>query len=282
MKQLLSVLCVAALWAGPKIPPSSLVNRDLAMPEMLKQVGIEQKLNSQIPMEAEFTDSHGINKPLRQWMNGRPAVLLLVYYECPMLCGMELNGLLRALRALPLTAGKEFDVLTVSFDPKDTPKTAAAKRGDYLQMYRRPEGATGWHFLTGGEAEIKKLTSAVGYGYQLDANTGQWAHASGIMVLTPEGRVSKYFYGVEYSARDLRLGLVEAGRGKIGTIADQFLLFCYHYDPSTGKYGMVVLNIVRAGGILTVLGILAFWWVMHRRGKQGKLNQDVDRVPVIS
>jgi len=275
------LLAALPLAAGPKVLPESLMNNDVSMPETLRSVGIEQKLNAQAPLDLEFTDSKGSRRSLRQFMSGRPAVLALVYYECPMLCSMELNGLLRALRALPLTAGKEFDVLTVSFDPGDTTFAAAAKRAEYLEKYRRAEGELGWHFLTGGEAEIRKLTEAVGYRYQMDPNTGQWAHASGIMVLTPEGRLSRYFYGIEYSARDLRLGLVEAARERIGSVADQFLLFCYHYDPATGKYGMVVLNIVRAGGIATVLALCAFWWIMHVRERRRKLEH-VGRLSVIS
>jgi protein SCO1/2 len=281
MKVFAILLIALPLAAGPKVLPESLVNQDLSMPDALRSVGIDQKLDAQVPLELEFTDTAGKRRSLRQFMNGRPAVLALVYYECPMLCSMELNGLLRALRALPITAGKEFNVLTVSFDPKDTTSTAAAKRAEYLDKYRRAEGEQGWHFLTGGEAEIRKLTEAAGYRYHMDPNTGQWAHASGIMVLTPEGRLARYFYGIEYSARDLRLGLVEAAKGTIGSFADQFLLFCYHYDPATGKYGMLVLNIVRAGGIATVLALCAFWWIMHVRERRRKLEH-VGRLSVIS
>ncbi|MBK5292836.1 MAG: SCO family protein [Acidobacteriia bacterium] len=257
------------------------VNPDANMPQALRGVGIDQKLNSLAPLDLEFTDESGVRKPLRAFMNGRPAVLALVYYECPMLCTMELNGLLRALRAMPLTAGKEFDILTVSFNPKDTPAMAAAKKAEYLGKYRRPAAAHGWHFLTGSEENIQKLTKAAGYRYQMDPSSGQWVHASGIMVLTPEGRLARYFYGIEYSARDLRLGLVEAGKGRIGNTVDQILLFCYHYDPATGKYGMVVMNLIRAGGVATVLALCAFWWIMHRRSRNGKY-QHVDRLPVIS
>jgi len=257
------------------------VNPDANMPPALRGVGIEQKLNSPAPLDLEFIDESGARKPLRAFMNGRPAVLAFVYYECPMLCTMELNGLLRALRAMPLTAGQEFDILTVSFNPKDTPAKAAAKKAEYLEKYRRPGAERGWHFLTGSEENIQRLTKAAGFQYQLDPNSGQWAHASGIMVLTPEGRLARYFYGIEYSARDLRLGLVEAGKGRIGNTVDQILLFCYHYDPATGKYGMVVMNLIRAGGVATILALCVFWWLMSRRGRNGKY-QNVDRLPVIS
>ena len=241
------------------------------IPESLRGVGIDQKLNQQLPLDAVFSDETGAKKPLRDYFNGRPVVLSFVYYECPMLCTMELNGLLRAARVIPLDIGRNYDVLTVSFDPKETPEIARAKKAEYVQRYKRPTGEQGWHFLTGDEANIRKLTEAAGFRYRFDANSGQWAHASAVMVVTPEGRLARYFYGVEYSARDLRLGLVEASAGKIGSRVEQILLYCFHYDPKTGKYSLAVMRIVRLAGVATLLALFTFWFVMYRQSRRKRL-----------
>jgi protein SCO1/2 len=187
-----------------------------------------------------------------------------------MLCTLILNGLLRSLRALSFTAGREFIVLTVSFDPREGPELAAAKKRAYVRSYGRSEAERGWHFLTGEETAIRRLTEAVGFRYAFDAETGQFAHASGIMVLTPQGRVARYFYGIEYAPRDLRLGLVEAAQGKIGSPVDQLLLYCYHYDPKTGRYSMLIMNVLRLAGAATVLALGGFMLAMFRRERRKK------------
>lgn len=224
-------------------------------PQLLKDVGIDQKLDGQAPLNLEFRDEKGNWVRLGDYFRGKPVILSLVYYQCPMLCTQVLNGLLESLKQLPMNVGKEFEVVTVSIDPRDRTVEAQAKQIMYTGLYGRRDAATGWHFLTGRESEIHKLADAVGFRYAYDAESGQYAHASAIMVLTPQGQVSRYFYGVSYAARDLRLGLVEASANRIGSPVDQLLLYCYHYDPNTGKYGVVITNVIRGAGLLTVLAI---------------------------
>ena len=237
-----------------------------ALPGALQGVGIDQKLNARVPLDLVFRDEAGRPVPLSTFFQGgKPVILALVYYRCPMLCTQILNGLESALKAVSLNPGRDFEIVSVSFDPKDTPETAGAKKQMYLKRYGRPGTANGWHFLTGDEANIKALTDAVGFHYKYDPATEQFAHASGVMLATPDGRLSKYFYGVEYAPRDLRLGLVEASLNKIGSPVDQILLFCYHYDPATGKYGAVVINLVRAAGAGFVLICGTFLAVVFRR-----------------
>jgi len=231
-------------------------------------IGLDQRLNEQVPLELPFRDETGKSVQLRDYFGEKPVVLALVYYQCPMLCTLVLNGLLRSLRALSFTAGNEFTVVTVSFDPGETPALAAAKKEIHLQEYARPGAEAGWHFLTGEETAIHQLTQAVGFRYVYDAKANQYAHASGIIVLTPEGRIARYFYGVEYAPRDLRLDLVEASANKIGSPIDQLLLLCYHYDPATGKYGVLITNVIRLAGVATVLGLGTFMLVMFRRDRQ--------------
>lgn len=246
------------------------------LPAQLKDVGVEQKIGAKLPLDAEFDAESGQKIKLGSLFGKRPVILAPVYYECPMLCSMTLNGMLRSLRALKLNAGTDFDVIALSFDPEETPKLAAAKKQEYVERYRRPGGEAGWHFLTGDVANIRKVTDAMGFRFRKDTESRQWAHASAIVVATPDGRLAQYFYGVEYSARDLRLALVDAAQGKAGTLADQVLLYCFHYDPATGKYSLTILNIMRAGGVATVLGLLSFWLAMFRdnrkRGKQGHVE----------
>ncbi|MCU1232471.1 MAG: electron transport protein SCO1/SenC [Candidatus Solibacter sp.] len=237
-----------------------------ALPGALLGVGIDQKLDQQVPLDLKFKDEAGREVPLSTYFTkGKPVILALVYYRCPMLCTQILNGLAGSLKAVTLDPGKDFEVVAVSFDPKDTPETAAAKKQMYLKRYARPNSANGWHLLTGDEANIKALTDTVGYHYKYDQATDQFAHASGIMVLTPEGKLSRYFYGVEYQPRDVRLGLVEASKNKIGSPVDQILLFCYHYDPVTGKYGAVVMNLVRFAGASFTLVCGVFLFIFLRR-----------------
>jgi protein SCO1/2 len=237
-----------------------------ALPNALAGVGIDQRLDQQIPLNLVFTDEFGRQSPLSSYFHpGKPVLLALVYYRCPMLCTQILGGVAGSLKAVSLEPGKDFEVVAISFDPKDTPQTAESKKQLYLRRYGRAGTANGWHLLTGDAANIKALTDAVGYHYKYDPATDQFAHASGIMIATPEGRLSRYFYGVEYAPRDVRLGLVEASQNKIGNPVDQILLFCFHYDPSTGKYGAIVMNIVRLTGLAFVLVCGAFLAIVLRR-----------------
>jgi len=222
-------------------------------PELLKEVGVDQKLNDEIPLNLAFRDEHGRPVELAQFFGSKPVILTLVYYNCPMLCTQVLNGLDRSLQLIPMEIGKDFNVVTVSIDPTDRPVIAEAKQAMYAGMYRRPGAQYGWHFLTGDEPQIKQLADSVGFRYAYDSDSKQYAHASAIMLLTADGKISRYFYGVSYPERDLRLGLVEASQGKIGTPVDQVLLFCYHYDPHTGKYGLLISRMIQMGGLVTVL-----------------------------
>jgi protein SCO1/2 len=238
------------------------------LPGPLQGVGIEQRLGEQVPLDVPLRDEEGREVPFGQLLDDKPVVLSLVYYQCPMLCTEVLSGLVRALRALPFDAGREFRVITVSFDPNDTPELAAARKRDSLARYGREGAETGWRFLTGSEDAVRRLTESVGFRYTFDRDTRQFAHASGLMLLTPRGVLSRYFYGIEYSPRDLRLGLVEASSHRIGSPVDQILLYCFHYDPTTGKYGLVIMNVLRVAGVLTVLGLGGFVTIMLRREKR--------------
>jgi protein SCO1/2 len=234
-------------------------------PPGLKNVGIEQHLNEQIPPQLTFHDENGNQVRLADYFGKKPMILNLVYYQCPMLCGEVLSGLESALRVLKFDVGNQFDVLTVSFDPRETPAMATAKKAEFLKRYGRPGASQGWHFLTGPQQSIDALTKAAGFQYEYDANSGQFAHTTAIMVLTPEGRIAQYYYGVEYAPKDLRLGLVQASQNKIGNLVDQVLLYCYHYDPATGKYGAVVMRILRLAGAATILTLALFMIVMFRK-----------------
>jgi len=218
-------------------------------------IGIEQRLNESVPLDLVFRDETGAQVRLGDYFGKKPVILSLVYLKCPMLCTLVLNGLVRSLRATSFDAGREFEVITVSFDPRETAETAATMKRVYMEEYRRPGAEQGWHFLTGDEASIARLTEAVGFRYKYDPESGQFAHASGIMVLTPKGRIAQYFYGLEYSARDLRISLVESAENKIGSPVDQVLLYCFRYDPAKGKYGLVIMKALRVAGVGTVLGL---------------------------
>lgn len=282
MKRALAVAALAATAAlaqpgqpAPMQPSRSLQDSSLQLqiPGSLQGVGIDQKLDQQLPLQLMFRDEFGRSVPLSSFFHDkRPVVLAPVYYRCPMLCTQILNGLEGALRVVSLNPGQDFDVVAFSFDPKDTPELAASKKQLYLRRYGRPNTANGWHFLTGDEANIKPLMDAVGYHYKYDPKTDQYAHASGVMIVTPDGRVSKYFYGVEYSPRDLRLGLVEASKNRIGTPVDQLLLFCFHYDPATGKYGAVAMNVLRAAG--AAFALIGGWFllIVFRKDIRGLKN----------
>ena len=241
---------------------------------LLAQVGIDQKLNQQIPLDLNFRDETGKTVKLADYFGEKPVILSLVYYQCPMLCTQVLNAVERGLTNVSLDMGKQFQVVTVSIDPRETPELARTKKNMYVGLYGRAGAGEGWHFLTGDETQIKQLAKAVGFRYAYDPQSGQFAHASGIMLLTPEGKISRYFYGVQYPSRDLRLGLVEASAGKIGTPVDQVLLYCFHYDPATGKYGMVIQNVIRVAGVLTVIIIGMLIFVLSRRERgQAELRE---------
>ena len=275
MKRAVIWVALAALpaMAQPGQPAPPLASRSLTssqaatqLPPGLAGVGIQQRLDSQLPLEAKFRDEYGREVTLGKYFEGRKPVLLApVYYRCPMLCTQIMSGLEGALRAVSLDPGKEFEVVAFSFDPKDVPETALAKKEMYMKRYRRANTQNGWHFLTGDEASIKALTDALGYHVKYDPKTDQFAHASGVMIATPQGRLSKYFYGVEYSPRDIRLGLVEASENRIGNPVDALLLYCFHYDPATGKYGAVAMNMVRFGGAAFTLIGGTFLLIMFRR-----------------
>ena len=236
-----------------------------ARPGILGKIAIDQRIGSQIPADIPFVDDQGRQVVIGDYFGKRPVVLALVYYECPMLCTQVLNGLVSAIGVLNFDVGREFDVVAVSFNPKEGPGLASQKKAAYVERYGRQQSASGFHFLTGTQASIDRLTNAVGFRYAYDEKIGQYAHGAAIELLTPKGTIAKYYYGIEYSPRDLRLGVIEASDERIGTIIDDVLLFCYHYDPATGSYGATVLTIVRLAGIATVLAFAIFLTVSLRR-----------------
>jgi protein SCO1/2 len=235
------------------------------VPPQFKSVTFAQRLNHQLPLETLLKDEAGRSVRLGDFFREKPVMLAFVYYQCPMLCPMTLNGISSALKALSFTPGKDFEIVVVSFDPRDTPESANAKKQAHLAHWKTADTAAGWHFLTGDEASIRQLTSAAGFSYTWDETTGQFAHVSGVLTLTPDGRLARYFYGVEYSPRELRLALVESSQGRIGSKVEEVLLYCFHYDPTTGRYGWAVMALVRLGGALTVAFVLGFVLLMRRR-----------------
>ena len=255
---LLAASASAQMNNGIMAPPAN------TRPARLENVGIEQHLNAQVPPDLTFLDDAGKTVKLGDYFGHKPLILNLVYYNCTMLCGEALAGLASAMRLVKFNVGNEFDVITVSFDPRETPEMAAAKKKDYVGRYGRPNAAAGWHFLTGQADSINALTKVVGFQYQYDPKSNQYAHATAIMVLTPQGRISRYFYGVDFPPKDLRMGLVEASQGKIGNAVDAVLLYCYHYDPETGKYGAMVANILRLAAAATILILGIFLFILWR------------------
>jgi protein SCO1 len=247
-----------------------------AMPEILRDIGLDQKLNDRVPLNLPFRDETGRTIHLGDLLKGRPLILVLAYYECPMLCTQVLNGLTSTLGVLSFSIGREFDVVTVSFDPRDTAALAASKKAAYLERYRsislsqaRPDAEANWRFLTGDQLAITALTRAVGFRYAYNKEVDQFAHASGFLVLTPDGRISRYFYGIEYGPRDVRLALVEAADRKIGSAVDELMLYCFHYDPASGRYSFAVMSVVRLAGIATVLAMAGFILALrHRDGRR--------------
>jgi protein SCO1/2 len=255
--------------------PKEALTTNIPIP-ILQQVGIDQRIGEHLPLDLTFHDEAGQAVPLRRYFGARTVLLTLVYYQCPMLCSQVLNGVVSSLLPLKLNVGRDFDVLTISFDPRDTPALATEKRDTYLRRYGRSGAERGWHFLTGDTQAIEALTKAVGFRYAWDPKIQQYAHASGIMVLTPDGRLSHYFYGIEYAPKDLRLALVQSSAGKLGNVVDQVMLYCYHYDPATGKYGAVVMNMLRLGGGLTLLLVGGFLAVAWRRDLRSKAAGVID------
>jgi protein SCO1/2 len=233
-------------------------------------VSFDQALGVQVPLDLPFRDETGRAVQLSQYFTGRPVILALVYYECPMLCVQALNGLVRSLKVLALEPGRDYTIVTVSFNPAETPAEAAAKKDEYVGRLKRPGAADAWHFLTGPETSIRVLTDTVGFHYVYDAATKQFAHPTGIIVLTPEGKTSKYVFGIDYGPRDIRFALVEASDHKVGTPVDRLLLYCYHYDPTSGRYGLVLINVIRIGGVLTVALIGGFILLMRHRERHGQ------------
>lgn len=228
-------------------------------------INFEQKLNKQVPLDLEFLNETGQSVHLGDYLGKKPAILVLAYYECQTLCSVVLNGLVESLNKLKFDIGDEFEIITVSIDPRETPELAAAKKETYIQAYSRPGATAGWHFLTGGHAAIDQLAETVGIHFVYDEDTDQYAHPAGIMVLTPQGKISRYYYGIDYPPTDLRLGLVEASQNKIGSPVDQLLLLCYHYDPVTGRYSLLITNVIRLAGLSTLLILGGFVAVMLRR-----------------
>ena len=263
------VMLAWAGWAGAQTGPAGMMaDPGLAATstsDILAQIRYDQRLDAQVPGDLLFRDETGRAVSFGSYYGARPVLLALVYYECPMLCSQVLTGLTSALDVLTFNPGQEFEVVVVSFNPKEGPLLAAAKKRSYVERYKRPGTEGGWHFLTGPPESIAQLTKAVGFNYVWDERTKQYAHAAGAVLLTPQGKVSKYFYGVEFSARDLRLAMIEAAQERIGTPVDNLLLYCYHYDPLTGKYGFVAMRAVQFGGIVTIAAMLTFWIVMWRR-----------------
>jgi protein SCO1 len=238
---------------------------DDTRPAALRDVAFEQKLDGQIPRDLNFVDERGASVRLGDYFGRKPVILNFVYYKCQDLCPLLLDGITRTMRALAFDVGKEFDVVTVSIDPSDSAALAAAKKKDFITRYGRSGAEAGWHFLRGDGSAIHKLTEAAGFHYTYDPRTGEFAHATGIVLVTPKGKISRYYYGIDFSPRDLRLGLIEAASGKIGTPIDQLLLFCYHYDPVTGKYGLVITNVIRLAGVGTVFILAGFIFLLLRR-----------------
>ena len=261
---------VPQTWAQPGFPagysdPKRPGTVSTATLPQLKDVSFKQRLNEMLPLDTSFTDETGRAVTLGQYFGRKPVILAFVYYQCPMLCTQVMNGLSSALKVMPFEAGDDYEVVLISFDPRDTPAAAAEKKRAHLEYWSTQGDAPAWHLLSGNEASIQRATSSAGFTYQWDPPTGQFAHVSGVLVATPEGRLSRYFYGVEYSPKELRLALVESGEGLIGSAIDELLLYCFHYDPENGRYGLVVMNLVRLGGIMTLMGMGGFILLMRRR-----------------
>ena len=271
MKVVCKIVGLAALLLAtgtalrPQAVPANAAPAAAAMPAALRNVGFEPPLNGQMPLDLSFRDETGRSVKLGDYFGQKPVVLAFVYYGCPMLCEQVQQGVVGVLRMLSFNPGRDYDVVFVSFDSRETPEMAAEKKKKALAHFRRPETDSGWHFLTGSKESIEAAAKAANFRFSFDAKNNLFAHASGVLLLTPDGRISRYFYGVEYPGRNMRLGLVDASAGKIGTPIDHVLLFCYHYDPSSATYSASILRIIRLGGILTILSIVGGIWISRRR-----------------
>jgi protein SCO1/2 len=281
------VWLVAATTLAVAQPPSAFQDKNTGAasqvnPPELADIGIDQRLNQQIPLNLEFKDETGKTVKLGDYFqSGRPVILNLVYYTCPMLCGEELAGEASALSMLKFTPGKDYEIVSVSFNPDETPKDAAEKKKVYLDRINEhldtKSDGSGWHFLTGQEPQIKQLADAVGFHYHRDPRTKQYIHATGLTILTPAGKIAQYYYGVEFAPKDIRLGLIEASREKIGNVVDQVLLYCYHYDPRSGRYSAVIANVIRVAGAATMLILGGLLIVMFRRDSHGSKDSEVGK-----
>jgi protein SCO1/2 len=264
----LLVSVVLALWTRPAQGQAALPIENLPLPP--KNVGFDQNIGRSLPLGATFKDETGKSVTLGDYFGKKPVLLSFAYFTCPMLCGLSMSGLSSSLKGMNLDAGRDFEVLTVSFDPRETPEMARAKKATAIARYGRPTAAAGWHFLTGDAGAIESVASAAGFRYEWDAEAKEYAHATGLVVVTPEGQIARYLFGIEYAPRDLRFALVEASQGKVGSIVDQLLLLCYHYDPKAGRYGAVAIGTMRAAGALTLLALGAFLFVNARGQRQSK------------
>jgi len=255
---------------------------DQAVPA-LAEVGVEEHLDARLPLDVEFLDEDGLTVRLSDYFDGvRPVILTLNYYRCPMLCGLQLNGVVTGLEQLDWTPGIEFEMVTVSIDPLETPELAKAKKQNYLKRYQRPAAARGWHFMTGRQDNIERLAETVGFRYAYDAASGQYAHAAAIFVITPDGRVARYLYGIEYPPKSLKLALMEASEGKIGSTLDQLIMYCFHYDPASRRYAPVAMNIMRLGGGATALilgATLGTWWLREARRRRRSRRAETESAP---
>ncbi len=263
------------LYSPKKYDPT--ITSASGLPEPLKKIGIEQQLGAQLPLDTELKDEDGnLVKLGKYFETGRPVIVAFVYYECPMLCNQVLNGLTGSLKGITFDAGKEFDVVAISFDANefDKPGLAKNKKAGYMERYSRPGSENGWHFLTGTQESLDKVTSAAGFTYEWDEQSNQFAHAAGIMIATPEGKLSRYFYGVDYSPKDVKFGIMESAESRVGNPVEQLLLYCFHYDPATGKYGLAILRVMRLGGVLTLLGLGAMGFIFWRRNKRRTVNSE--------
>jgi protein SCO1/2 len=262
---IVAVLVTSAALAQGPLPQQAPGDPATARPGLLGKIGIDQRLNGQVPLDLPFVDESGREVKLGDYFGRRPVLLAMVYYECPMLCTQVLNGVTGALKVLSFDVGREFDVVAVSINPKEGPGLAAAKKKAYLERYGRPGTADGWHFLTGREENIRALANAVGFRYAYDETIQQYAHGAGVELITPKGVIARYFYGIEFAPRDIRLGIIEASEERIGSPIDSVLLLCYHYDPATGRYGATAMTMVRIGAVMTMIGFAVFLFVALRR-----------------